>query len=185
MNARARATRRAARRGTIPRAAVGRPAGSCLNITMVHSRHRVRVRRTPLLRGPASRKWEPPDGEVTFSFVRNDKLYVRVSRVLPVRYHRWGWPEPEYSETIEADQFLLLQQFDLSSAQWSGVSPVCVWTTSKRNIASGQSTLIMKACAAPCWVTVPTYSVGPGSIRVLCARVELGDNDLAKTRAQE
>ena len=76
-------------------------------------------RRTPLIRGTASRKWEPADGKVTFSFVHNDKFYVRVSCALQARYR--GGPEPEYSE----EQLLPLQQFDFSSAQWSDVSPLC------------------------------------------------------------
>ena len=67
---------------------------------------------------------EPLGGIGAFSFVHNDYMYVCYNRYCdPVRERQHKlFRNREYSE----DQLLPVQRFDFSSAQWSGVSPVCV-----------------------------------------------------------
>ena len=60
---------------------------------------------------------EPAERKEAFSFVHNDQFYVcHGTRGLGVLS----------GKTYAKDQLLPLQRFDFSSAQWSGVSPVCV-----------------------------------------------------------
>ena len=69
----------------------------------------------------ATEKREPVGRRDAFSFLHNDQFYVG---------HCFGFSQTQYELYSDSgyseDQLLPLQRFDFSTAQWSGVSPVCV-----------------------------------------------------------
>ena len=102
----------------------------------------------------ASEKKEPVGGRQAFSFVHNNQFYVCrygnyvYNQVLGKKLYQ-KYRDGGYSE----EQLLPLQRFDFSSAQWSGVSPVCADPESEERkcwtecMGSGMYCAVLGNCA--------------------------------------